>query len=255
MDQADCTHITVIAHSLGSTIAYDTLSRYGRLLRAEQMNNDGQALAVKLAKIKRLITVGCPVDKVFFFFESQSIKLKELNKLIESQRGDIGSEPFTFEYYQQSPVRQKHRIQWLNLFDEGDPISGPVYSANPERSLAAFVRNVQISSFRLPSPGSHGAYFDHQEVLRVFYDAIFLDQTNVQNVPFQMLELNPGSSARANLTYGALLLVPVFSLLTFVYPWSPWLGFTFGWSATILLAVVVVASILSGRKHLHPIRK
>jgi pimeloyl-ACP methyl ester carboxylesterase len=271
MDEPDCDGITVIAHSLGSTIAYDVLSRYGRLLRAEQEQGSGQKLALQLEKIKSFITIGCPVDKIFFFFESQSMKYKEFNKLVEWQRGDVSSEPFRFTYAGTNLALTKHHIRWLNLFDRGDIISGPVFSANPETNLDAFVENVQISSFRFPSAASHGAYFDHHDVMRVFYDAIFPAPIKARiplpSLPLQPLDLNPGSSRRADGLYNALLIVPVLSLATFipgilcsifpglaaVCPWVSWLPLAIGWMAAALLVTLVVISTLSSQKHLHPI--
>ena len=200
----DCAGITVIAHSLGSTIMLDALSRLGREARAEQSINPTpgpDSLSERIKKIKYFITLGSPIDKVYFFFESRRVKLKELDRLIEHQRGDITLEPLK-------------NLTWLNFFDQGDPVSGTVFSANPASNLMPFVRNVEVSNYAYPSISSHGGYFLHRDVLNTMYDAAFDLPIDIK-LPLSTAQKANQTTQSARWFYPVLLTIPILALLTF----------------------------------------
>jgi hypothetical protein len=157
--------VTVVAHSLGSTVAHDALYRLGYKLEAAPKKSQ---LKQRLVKFKHFITAGSPIDKVFFFFESQRFNFRELEQMMQTQRGDVSKAPLA-------------HMHWTNFFDKGDPISGTVFSANaansvantnPDGSTNASVQNVEVSNTQYPGPASHGGYFTHTEMLRCVASAV-----------------------------------------------------------------------------------
>jgi hypothetical protein len=173
LSHPDCERVTLIGHSLGSAIALDTLSRLGREVRAELDTMQGQermkqadSLVQRLQKLTAFITYGSPVDKIYYFFETQRLPLREYNNLVERQRGDLRFEPFNTELF-------KTGITWLNLFDHSDPVSSEIYSFAPANAVEPFVRNVEVASHNLPFPDSHGAYIDNKTAMELIYNLTF----------------------------------------------------------------------------------
>lgn len=60
--------VLVAAHSLGSVIAYDSLSQ----LIVRSLAKDPSLTGVPLVKIKGLLTFGCPLNKVVYFFRART---------------------------------------------------------------------------------------------------------------------------------------------------------------------------------------
>lgn len=232
----DCSEVTIVAHSLGSTIAYDSICRLVREVKAGvDVALRPDSANQRLKRLKYFISAGCPIDKIYFFFESRRLQFKELSAMLEHQRSDIGA-------------GQLQDMLWLNFYDQGDPISGTVFSVNPALSLSPCVQNIEVSSYAMPTVASHGGYFEHVDVLGQIYAAAFgeLDgkvQPAIKNQPV----LTIGSTGQSTLFYLLVLSLPALALLNF----APWLGFTI-WTSSILITVTLWLLIRSGlamRRH------
>jgi len=67
-EQWNYDQVLVAAHSLGSVIAYDSLSQ----LIVRDFAKDPSIHGLALSKVKGLLTFGCPLNKVFYFFRSRT---------------------------------------------------------------------------------------------------------------------------------------------------------------------------------------
>jgi hypothetical protein len=165
LDDDDCTRVVLVAHSLGTTIAHDALLAMTRRNTAKNPNARMSAV-FKLQKIEHFVTMGSPIDKIEYFFESFVSASHRYKRVIEDLRGDIGTPPFT--------DNRKAYIHWINFWDAGDPISGALQSPASATEFENHVDNIEVASLRFPSPGaSHSAYFDHRRVIQTLADVIF----------------------------------------------------------------------------------
>lgn len=160
-----CERVTVVAHSLGTSIAHDAL------LALERRNQARRPIApeecVDLTKIRYFVTMGSPIDKIEYFFESYASRSHRYKRVVEALRGDISHSPFT--------VRGKPYIHWINFWDDGDPISGALHSPAGAEVNIQRVDNVHVASLWFPAPGgSHSGYFDHRTVIAGLFRIIFL---------------------------------------------------------------------------------
>jgi hypothetical protein len=161
-----CERVTVVAHSLGTSVAHDALLAMTRRNRAHRPE-DPISGPVPLDKIEHFVTMGSPIDKIEYFFESYSSHSHRYKRVIEAFRGDIGAPPFT---------RNRHpHIHWINFWDQGDTISGPLHSPASAVGFAQRVDNVHVANFHFPAPGaSHGGYFDNRLVIDALFRIIYL---------------------------------------------------------------------------------
>ncbi|QWG20332.1 hypothetical protein KMZ68_11090 [Bradyrhizobium sediminis] len=156
-----CERVTVVAHSLGTSVAHDALLALTRRNRAFKPE-DPIAGPVPMNKIEHFVTMGSPIDKIEYFFESYSSPSHRYKRVVEALRGDIGAPPFT---------RNRHPyIHWINFWDQGDAISGALHSPASAVDFNQRVDNVHVANFGFPDPGaSHGGYFNN----RIVIDALF----------------------------------------------------------------------------------
>src|SRR5262249_59742513 len=119
-----------------------------------------------LEKIVVFVTMGSPVDKIHYFFESYRSAYHRYIRVIEGIRGDITEIPFA--------KNRKPHIHWINFWDRADLVSGSLET--PARPPLANLRgdNVQVSSFPFPYPGArHSGSFQHRPVIPHLYAIIF----------------------------------------------------------------------------------
>lgn len=160
-----CERVTIVAHSLGTSIAHDALLALARRNRARQAA-DPIAGPVPLAKIEHFVTMGSPIDKIEYFFESYSSASHRYKRVIEALRGDLGAPPFS--------RNRKPHVHWINFWDLGDPISGALDSPASGRDFCQHVDNVHVASFGFPRPGaSHAGYFDNETVISKLFQVIY----------------------------------------------------------------------------------
>ncbi|MGQ0659338.1 hypothetical protein [Sphingosinicella sp.] len=191
---ARCTRVVVVSHSLGTTIANDTLLAIARNNRATNPQ-DPLAGPAALHKIEHFVTLGSPIDKIEYFFESYSSRSHRYKRIIEELRGDIGTEPFS--------RNRKPYVHWINYWDEGDIISGPLHSPTNRERVAHLVDNVHVRSFGFPAPGaSHLAYLDSRNVVRGLFDIIYKRAGSFRTLPivpdkgpdYRSVDLGPGEA-------------------------------------------------------------
>lgn len=186
-----CERIVVVAHSLGSVIAYDTLLALRRLdwvqRSAETSWDDSLELAgaapgaskrtdttLRLDKIKHFITMGSPIDKAIYFFVAIQSRVSRFVETNYALRGDVSQPPFTWRENSEEGALVRPHIHWVNYWDRADVISGPIYNIIGTRVRTERVDNVRVTSYRIPNPGkSHGGYFDHRLVLNDIFEIIF----------------------------------------------------------------------------------
>lgn len=160
-----CERVAIVAHSLGTSVAHDALlalTRRNRAFRPEYP----MAGPVPLGKIEHFITMGSPIDKIEYFFESYASDFHRYKRVVESLRGDIGTPPFT--------DNRKPHVHWINFWDEGDVISGALHSPASGAEFSHHVDNFHIASLRFPAPGaSHAGYFDNRTVIRTIFEAVY----------------------------------------------------------------------------------
>lgn len=189
LDEA-CERVVVIGHSLGTTIAHDTLLELGRYNRARH-NDRAKALRspLPLHKIEHFITLGSPIDKVHYFFESHKGKHHRYNRVVEEVRGDLGEVPFA--------SNRKPHIHWINIWDRADLVSSSLETPCNKLLPDLKVDNFEISSYYFPDPvKSHSAYFEHAEVISIIFDVIFNHRYSYKMAPREGSHGAPNYSAQ-----------------------------------------------------------
>ena len=162
-----CNRVAIVSHSLGTSIAHDTLlslMRRNRALAATEENV--MTHPVPVDKIEHFITMGSPIDKIEYFFESYASASHRYKRVVENLRGDIGTEPFS--------KNGKPHIHWINFWDQGDLISGSLQSPASSQPGLNRVDNQHVASYHFPSTAkSHAGYFTHKVVIATIFQAIY----------------------------------------------------------------------------------
>ncbi|MFW8628467.1 hypothetical protein [Deinococcus sp. ME38] len=145
--------VIVMAHSLGSVIAHDTLLT----LKRDHPAN--------LEKISDFITYGSPIDKFAYFFEALQGQSPRYVKTIHQLRGELFK------------GRTKPLI-WQNFYEEGDPIGGTIHTtgpswAAPDIPLTSEIRNIYTANANvaLVAP-NHTGYIQNKLVLFRVWNAL-----------------------------------------------------------------------------------
>lgn len=260
LSDKDCRRVAILSHSLGTTIAHDALLELGRNNRAHHRDPRAALNApLPLGKIEHFITLGSPVDKVHYFFESQKSELHRYNRVVEELRGDLGEVPFAVEH--------KPHIHWINFWDRADLVSSSLET--PCNKLLPHLRvdNCQVASYQFPDPmKSHSAYFEHVEVLRIIFAAIFNRGFSYQTAPVQTTggssdiaaqNVGPGTLMRSTpILQGLMLALPWLMLATILTHLTPWGGLqrTLLYSTAMVIWLLFTAWLFSTvRKHLKSI--
>lgn len=277
-----CQRVVLVAHSLGTTIAHDALLAMTRRNTAKDPQKRMSAV-FDLAKIEHFVTLGSPIDKIEYFFESFVSQSHRYKRVVEDLRGDIGTPPFTDN-------RRPH-IHWINFWDAGDPISGALQSPASATQFENRVDNIEVASLSFPDPAaSHSAYFDHRFVIATLVETIFERKHSFRAAHEDLLAKTPKPTreqvdqSRQGVFLSAQESLPwraAFVGLAGLAPWTAlaglivWVGaralgvssavrigglFTVGldtllWAASgVALLVVLVARWLLPRWHRNPIR-
>ncbi len=124
--------VILAGHSLGSVIAYDTINEILAEFNANPnpQQDDRPELALTLAQLgslKGLLTFGCPLDKIYYFFREhvkrdQAIRAQILSMLHSFRKKRAGRDygEFTFNY----KFSQLDELIWLNAWARMDFVSG-----------------------------------------------------------------------------------------------------------------------------------
>lgn len=165
-----CQRVVVVAHSLGTAVAYETLMDLGRYNRARAEVNQHLRSPLRTDKIEYFITYGSPIDKIYYFFQNNTLDMHRYQRVLEGIRGDINQVPLS--------SNDKPHIHWINFWDLADIISGALQTPQPltlDRKIMHYLRvdNYQVcNGSRLPL-NSHVDYMRNPEIRAVLYDCIF----------------------------------------------------------------------------------
>lgn len=264
LEDPKCERITIVAHSLGTAIAQDSLLALARYNRARNPKGDPVTGPIPLEKIDHFITLGSPIDKIEYFFESFTSASHRYKRFTEDMRGDIGTVPFS--------QNKKPNIHWINFWDDGDVISGALQSPANRSGRAQRIDNVHVQALQFPAPGaSHSAYFDDERVIDILSEAIFKGTYSFQTLPpVNRSNTNDRTPEYDSVRIASLdlpgkrrlwpilaLIIPWLSLVTLVTSACPFETLTLylAIGAATLCAVILAAWALGKRRGaLHPIR-
>ncbi len=180
----NCKRIVIIAHSLGTAIAYDALRHLGRLADDGPTANEGLAKAME--KITDFITMGSPIDRLSFFFGHHQSRHYRYNRIMEHLDRDIGRLPF---------ARPSSSVRWANFWDRSDIISSSLYSPQhtaPDggRINRGLLLNIEVWNTVIPSAASHVTYFSNRSVVDYIFQCIFFNEIgsppNRQSIPWSL---------------------------------------------------------------------
>ena len=253
-----CERVVIVGHSLGSAIAYDTLLEAGRYNRARNAS-DPMKGDLPLEKIDHFITLGSPIDKIHYFFESHQGKYHRYNRVVEEVRGDIGTAPFARN-------RQPH-MHWMNFWDQGDIVSGSLETPSNNRWVDLRVDNIHVTNYLFPAPGAcHSGYFANRLVMEKIFEVIFENKYSFHDVPIKPDEgreydsffMGPGKFCR---------ITPACQAIVALLPWLIVLAFGLyvgGASAElkesvqwliygIVVTVIGLCSVSMARGNKHPL--
>ena len=123
--------VYVAGHSLGSVIAYDTINRLARDLRAAPSAAGAAVPAFSQAdfnKLYGLLTFGSPLDKVYYFFRSmvraeEMVRAQLLNSIHGFHQRASGRDYGRFRFARYEIPEPAH-FQWLNVYSRADLVSG-----------------------------------------------------------------------------------------------------------------------------------
>lgn len=165
--------VVIVGHSLGATVAHDTILELARVNRAYS-HSLGGGNKYDLSKISHFVTMGSPIDKIYYLFESIIPKNKRYAETMEDFRGDFDRPPFLLE------GSNARSISWINFWDIGDPISGPLHTPNGSLHKQLATINVHNSNLRFPSPAaSHDGYFNNLKVMEPIFEIIVNNENNL----------------------------------------------------------------------------
>jgi hypothetical protein len=249
LENENCERVVVVAHSLGTAVALDTLLALWRFNRASGSVNTLEK-PLPLYKIQHVITYGSPIDKINYFFSVTRSPSATYERLIEELRGDIGSPPF-------SKVGRQPQLHWINFWDKGDIISGPIETLASSHLRGQEVDNVRIASYVLPDlMGSHGAYLDHPQVLQDLVDVVVFGKYSYEDPPRDpdgkpnrvKLRRGPGNGTKAqSVCFVFIFLLPWLLLLSCAEIFWHW-GVMVRWSLGALLAMYMVGMLMHIRR-------
>lgn len=256
-----CERIVLVSHSLGTAVAVDTLLELHRFNKARTPSNPMSG-PLPISKVSHLVTMGSPIDKINYFFGVLSSEFRVYEAMVDAMRGDLGSPPF-------SKTGRQPWIHWINYWDGGDLISGPIETLAPDILRSQEVDNVRVASYALPSPmAAHDGYFHHAEVIDALFRVIFLNEYSyaraheeadaLRKTPddpvrpdYDRQRLGPGSGSRLQ------------SALFWLLPAVPWLMLVAlieilfelppvaQWTLAAAVATLAIAEWRQGRGHWH----
>ena len=173
--------VAVVAHSLGSVVAYDALNS---LLVDDAVSAEKRDVA---ARTRLFLTFGSPLEKTAFLFASQAKRTTDTREALVSALQPLISE------YAFRPFR------WVNVFSRRDPISGPLTSYD-DSSQPLYrkwrVRNLRDSAAVLPLL-AHLEYFSDPVLVRQLVRALRLSRPTGLATPPSGTRRRLSSASRA----------------------------------------------------------
>jgi len=282
----NCERVIIVAHSLGTSIAQEALLALNRInLVNESINagdsstkedasptdeddgstEDGESTTEKddseipLKKIRFFITMGSPIDKIEYFFESYTSTSHRYKRVIEDLRGDIGTMPFT--------DKDGPQIHWINFWDLGDSFSNALVSPTHCPRLTAKERannlriqidNFHVANFSFPHPiASHFGYFDNEKVIGTLFQIVYggkgafnwgIENPLIKSEDYFAKFVGPGDpvdSVRSH--YFTIAAVTPWLILIALF--AAWVNLhrlaLVSWCAAVICATVLVAGLIA----------
>lgn len=230
----DCERVVVVAHSLGTAIAYETLLNLGRKLSAQRQDRAaGPSGWENLRKISHLLTFGSPIDRINYFFQLGDRGSYRFNRFSDELLGHCFDLPFR---------DGDQQILWINVRDPADPVASRLFSPRGSRLETELILEVESACGHFPEPAqAHTRYFDTHVAGKLLFDACILGRRSVQ------LQLErpdwSGRFARRLKAFFALL-VPLLCLGMAVSGVAYWANWTDALLKAQVFILVVVSAIL-----------
>lgn len=152
LSDPNCKRLVIVGHSLGTAIAYDALRHAGRRNEARQDAEE----ALQLRKLSHFVTLGSPIDKIAYHFESFEDSTYRASRLREALRGDLSGEPFYDE---------RQRVQWVNFWDPADAVCDPLYTPLGALTDGATLKTAEILNIRVENSAAGGTWGNHVRYL------------------------------------------------------------------------------------------
>lgn len=169
-----CERVVVLGHSLGTAIAYETLLRLGRRLRAEQEAGLARPTRYEvLRKVSHVVSTGSPIDRIAYFFNLWFSRIAAFDSIADEMMGATADPPF-----RDGPDRA---IRWINLHDRADPIASRLFSPRGPIPNREDVQEVEVASGHFPDPlAAHAGYVRSWLAAKVMYDMTVLGRETLQ---------------------------------------------------------------------------
>jgi len=162
-----CKRIVIVAHSLGTAIAYECLLKLGRRKRARANQPDLPLELQRLGVISHFVTIGSPIDRIHYFFELHESRYHRYNRIADRLLGDTRDPPFTID--------GKPGTVWINIWDDADIVSSRLFSPRGQLPNRNSIMDVKIRSAQGCNWFSaHASYFFAKDAIQiVFWITIF----------------------------------------------------------------------------------
>jgi hypothetical protein len=147
--QDGCDKLIVLAHSLGTVVAYDALNRF--LLRRE--------LRRKVGKVE-FITFGSPLDKIAYIWRSESGGADILKTQLVADRQPLIS---------REEVRAM--VRWQNVYAKYDIVAGSLEYYDSQEKPQYNVINIEDVENKAPI-ASHNEYVNHDGLVQAIRTAL-----------------------------------------------------------------------------------
>lgn len=187
VEDENCENCVIVAHSLGTSIATEALLREGQIAKISngQGNEAGKRIE-NLKKIRHIFTLGSPIDRIFFYFQSDRTFSHRYHRLFEEQRLSVSLPPFRNIGYEGEAVI-------MNFWSRFDPISAAIRSLRKsvsERSDA--IQNIEVAPRGIPLPlQTHTSYFSDRVVMKNIYWSVMSGKLPKPTPNQQIEELPP----------------------------------------------------------------
>lgn len=167
VDDPNCADCVLVGHSLGSCIAIEALLREGQVVKAMAADAALTSVSDNILKVRDVFTVASPIDRIFYFFQSDRAFSHRYNRVFEEQRLTVNLPPFW-------NVGEAGRARITNLWSKYDPISSELNSVRKSvAERADAVSNYECLPPGVPLPvGTHISYFEDQAVMGRIYTSV-----------------------------------------------------------------------------------
>lgn len=164
--KSDYDQIIVVGHSLGSVIAYDALDRI-----QHDMNVPGDISPQEARRIKGLVTLGSPLDKIAFLFSEPRRRDKTIQRAILAHLHSFRRRKLKIdEDYKdiKNPFPKKLGTRWLNFYHNKDVLGGHLDAYYLGRK-----DNVKCTG-QVPHIDTHSCYWQlrgevHDKIIQCFF--------------------------------------------------------------------------------------